>query len=464
MKNSYSPFAALLLAASLVVPAANAAEPPPPAEPAPFSIPETTEFALDNGLDATLVPYGSLPKVTVQVVVRTGNLNEGEKRWLADFTTALMQEGTASLSAQQVAEEAAAMGGEIFVRTGLDETVIGGDVLAEFAPDLVKLLAGITRSPALPASEVERIRADLKRQLDVALSQAQSQAREAFLEATYGQHPYGDIYPDASQLEGYDATAARAFHEREFGAKRTHVYVAGQFDAAAVRAAIETSFGDWKPGADVLENVPKTEPLHGVVLRDRKGAPQSTVIIGLPVVDPSHPDYVPLQVMNTLLGGSFSSRITSNIREDKGYTYSPRSALQDNYRVAVWNESADVTTAHTADSIREILKEINRLQDEAPPASELAGIKNYLSGVFVLQNSNRASIIGQLRYMDLHGLPEDYLATFVQRVNAVTPEQVSEMARKYLPEEKMTLVVVGDLEVVRPQLEDLEWIQAEDLE
>lgn len=463
MKNTNSLFS-LFIAGIVATSTAFAAEPPKPAEPKPFTIPETSEFELDNGLEGTLVPYGSLPKVTVQVVVRTGNLNEGEKRWLADFTSALLEEGTKNRSAQQIANDVAAMGGEVFVSTGLDETVIGGDVLAEFAPDLIKLLAEITRTPALPESEVERIRADLQRQLDVTLSQAQSQAQEAFLEQTYGEHPYGDIFPAQEQLAGYTVKDMREFHEREFGAQRTHVYVAGQFDGKAVRKAIDAAFGDWKAGQDVLENVPQTKPEHALALIDRKDAPQSTIVLGLPVVDPSHPDYVPLQVMNTLLGGSFSSRITSNIREDKGYTYSPSGALRDNYRVAVWSESADVTSEHTADSIREIINEIKRLQEEPPPTEELDGIKKYLTGVFVLQNSNRGSIIGQLRKRNLHGLADDHLETFVPRVNAVKPEQVSAMAKKYLAVDDMTLVVVGDLESVRPQLEGLEWLREGDLE
>ncbi|HEX7046662.1 MAG TPA: pitrilysin family protein [Gammaproteobacteria bacterium] len=467
MKTFNSPFRLIVLLAGLglaqAATAATAAEPPEPAPPKPFTLPETMEMQLDNGLEATLVPYGSLPKVTVQVAVRTGNLNEGEKRWLADFTSALLQEGTVNRSAQEIAGAVAAMGGEIFVSTGVDETVIGGDVLAEFAPDLIKLLAEITRSPAFPESEAERIRGDLLRQLDVMQSQPQATAQEAFSESTYGKHPYGDIFPSAEQLQGYTAADAREFHEQEFGAKRTHVYVAGVFDEAAVREAIREAFGDWKPGPEVLVNVPESTPEHRVILVDRPGAPQSTLILGLPVVDPSHPDFVPLQVMNALLGGSFGSRITSNIREDKGYTYSPRSTLQDNYRVATWAEYADVTTAHTADSIHEILKEIQRLQKEPPPEAELDGIKNYLSGVFVLQNSSRGSIIGQLRNIELHGLSEDYLSTLVQRINAVTPETVSAMAREYLPIDDLTLVVVGDLETVKPQLQELDWIREGDL-
>lgn len=465
MKILKSPFKMIAVLAGLTFThAALAAEPPSPAPPKPFDLPETVEMQLDNGLEATLVHYGSVPKVTAQIIIRTGNLNEGEKRWLADFTSALMEEGTVNRTAAEVAADVAAMGGEIFVNTFVDETAIGGDVLAEFAPDLIRLLAEIARSPALPTSEVERIRADLLRQLDVMQSRAQAQAQEAFFESTYGDHPYGDIFPEAAQLQGYTAEDARRFHEEQFGAARSHVYVVGQFDEAAVRDAIREAFGDWKAGPDVLVNVPEIEPKHRVILVDRPGAPQSTLILGLPVVDPSHPDYIELQVMNTLLGGSFGSRITSNIREDKGYTYSPRSTISDNYRVAVWAEYADVTTAHTADSIREILKEIKRLQNEPPPEAELEGIKNYLSGIFVLQNSSRGSIVGQLAYIELHGLPEDYLSTYVPRINAVTPEQVSEMARKYLSLDGLTLVVVGDLETVKPQLEELDWIREDDLQ
>lgn len=457
MKNILSCIVTLLLAMASTIAFAFPSEPPPPAEPRPFSVPETDAFRLDNGLEATLIPYGNLPKVSVQVVVRTGNLNEGDRRWLADFTAALMQEGTTLRSGQEVAADVAAMGGEIFISTGLDETVIGGDVLAEFAPELVKLLAEIARSPALPESELERVRDDLLRQLDVMLSQPQPVAQEAFLQEIYGDHPYGDVLPEPEQLRRYGIEDVRGFHAREFGAARTHVYVAGQFDAGAVRDTIRTAFDDWKKGPPVFENVPQAQPVPGIVLLNREGAPQSTLALGLPVVHPGHPDFIPLQVMNALLGGTFASRITSNIREDKGYTYSPNSAIDDNYRVAVWAEYADVTTAHTADSIREIFHEINRLQEEPPAEAELEGIRNYLAGVFVLRNSSRGSIIGQLRRMELHDLPDDYLATFLQRINTVTPEQVSRMARKYLPENRMTLVVLGDLDEVRPQLESLEW-------
>src|SRR5690606_6573390 len=168
-----------------------------------------------------------------------------------------------------------------------------------------------------------------------------------------------------------------------------------------------------------------------VAIIDRPGAPQTTIMLGLPTVDPSHPDYGPLTVANSLLGGSFGSRITSNIREDKGYTYSPRSVISTGYRTALWYEQADVTSEHTGASLQEIANEIKRLQEEPPPADELQGIQNYEAGVFVLQNSTPQGIISQLNFIDFHGLDESFLTDRVKNIHNVTPEKVQQMARDY---------------------------------
>ena len=194
-------------------------------------------------------------------------------------------------------------------------------------------------------------------------------------------------------------------------------------------------------------------------LIDRPGAPQSTIYLGLPAIDPSQQEYLQLSLTNSLLGGEFSSRITSNIRENKGYAYAPRSSLEVQYRTGHWLEEADVTTEHTGDSLKEIYAEIARLQREVPTAQELAGMQNYRAGIFVLQNATRGALIGQLAYLDLHGLPDDYLTHLVERIYAITPDQVSAAARKYIRPEDMTLVIVGDLAKVRPQLQKVPELQ-----
>ena len=168
------------------------------------------------------------------------------------------------------------------------------------------------------------------------------------------------------------------------------------------------------------------------------------VLLGLPTVAPGHEDWVALQTTNALLGGMFSSRITSNIREDKGYTYSPFSSISTRYQDAYWVQSAAITTDDTAPALKEILYEVANLQENPPGDEELEGVKNYSSGVFVLQNSTPSGIINLLNVLDLQGLPDSYLTEYVSSVYALAPEDISEMARKYLRQDDMTLVIVGD--------------------
>ncbi len=226
----------------------------------------------------------------------------------------------------------------------------------------------------------------------------------------------------------------------------------GDSIARAVKKAVAASFGTWAKGPAAAADVPQVKPNHTLDLTDRPGAAQSTLYVGLPVPDATNADSVLLTVANALLGGSFGSRITSNIREQKGYTYSPSSQLSRRYHDAYWAEVADVTTAHTGDSLKEIFGEIERLQKEAPSEAELKGIQNYLSGNFILQNSSRGALIGQLRFVNLQGLGDAWLSTYVQKVNAVTPQDVQRIVTEYIKPEKMTIVVVGDKAKVSEQL------------
>lgn len=442
--------AALVLALFSTLGAAEA--PPPGGPPRDFTLPPKETLALDNGMRVTLVPFGPAPKVTLAAVVRSGHLNEDGRTWIADLAAELMKEGTARRSAEALARELAGMGGSLDISVGDDLTTVSTDVLGEFSPSAIDVLADVLRNPALPEAELPRIRRDALRNLSVARAQAQSQALEAFRSMLYGDHPYGRVFPTEEQLAGYGIGDVRSYLEANVGARRTHLYVVGRFDARAVRAAVKQAFGGWAPGPEPMVKVPGARAGSRFTLIDRPDAPQSTLYLGLPVADPASEDYVPLLATNTLLGGYFSSRIVANIREDKGYTYSPRAEISTRYRDAYWVERADVTTAVTGPALKEIFHELERLQAEAPPAEELERTKRYMAGVFVLQNASREGIIGQLSFIDLHGLGDRYLEEFVSRVEAVTPEQVRDMTRRYLKVDAMSLAVVGDTAVVREQL------------
>ncbi len=443
----------ILAAALLATPALAQETPPEGGTPKDFSLPVKQTINLDNGLGVTFVPYGALPQATVRLVVRVGNLNEAaDEVWLADLTGDLMEQGTTSRSAEQIAREAAAMGGELSIGVGPDQSTVGGDVLADFADEFVTLVADVVRNPAFPESELSRLKADRIRQLNVAKQRPQQLTLERFRAVMYGDHPYGRVFPTDEMLQGYTVGQVRDFYAANFGALRSHLYVVGRFDQAAVETAVREAFGGWAAGAEPLINVPSPQSDRDIYIVDRPDAVQSSMLIGLPVVGPADEDYVPLQVTNSLLGGSFGSRITSNIREDKGYTYSPFSRISNRYRDSYWVESADVTTDVTGPSLKEIFYEIDRLRRDPPPPEEVQGIQNYRAGIFVLQNASRTGIARFLAFLRLHGLDDSYLTNYVRNVYAVTPEGVRRMAETYLRPDKMLIVITGDQAKISDQV------------
>jgi predicted Zn-dependent peptidase len=410
-------------------------------------------FTLDNGLKVTLVPFGHVPKVDVQLVVRAGNVNEGANEvWLADLTGDLRREGTTTRSSNDINVAAADMGGSVAVAVSPDETTVSGTALAEHASELVALVADMAQHPSFPEAELARLKSNRLRSLAVAKSQPGSLALEKFQAVLYPDHPYGRLFPNESMLQGYTLAQVRAFYDQHFNAARVHLFVAGRFDAQALERAIRDAFGQWKGGTVDVPAPPKPVARRAIHIVDRPGAVQSTMYVGLPTLDPSSPEWSAMVVTNTLLGGAFASRITRNIREDKGYTYSPGSAVSTRYRSGYWAEVADVTTASTGASLKEIFYEIDRLQSEPPPARELKSIQDYISGSFLLNTSTRSGLISYMRTMNLHGLPESYLAEYVKRVNAVTPEDVQRIARQYIQDENMSIVIVGDRKVIEEQV------------
>jgi zinc protease len=427
--------------------------PPAGPPPKPFHLPLTTDFTLPNGMRATIVPYGIVPKVAVRVFVGAGAIDESAGQvWLSKLNAALMKEGTRTRTAEQIAEEAAEMGGQIEIDSGADFTSAGGVVLSDFGPKFVSLVAEVLTAPALPEAELPRLKTDLLRDLSIDRSQPEALAQERFVQTLFPDHPYGRAFPSESELNGYSIEDVRSFYSDNFAAARTHVYIAGKLEGD-LRGAVEKAFSGWAKGAPAPARPARAVEARSLQVVDRPGAEQSNLLLGLPVADATSPDYIKLDVMNTLLGGSFASRITSNIREEKGYTYSPLSQIGTHPHLAYWVQSADVATDVTGPSLQEIFYEIDRLSEGPPSAEELRGIQNYLAGIFVLRNTiSPDAIISQLHFVDSQRLDRSYLSTYVEQVMDVTPTDVQGMAKTYLMPSKMTVVVVGDGDKIAEQI------------
>ena len=427
--------------------------PPAAGQPKSIKLPAMKKLTLPNGMKVTLVPFGAIPKTDVQLVVRVGNVDEAANEvWLGDLMADLMREGTTTRTAAVLNKAAAEIGGSVNANLGLDELTVSSSALAENADVAVRLVADVALHPRFPESELTRIRQARLRSLALQKSQPQILAIEKFHAVLYPDHPYGRFFPTEAQLQGYTLQQIKDFYGKNMKAARAHLYVAGQFNSAQLEKTIREQFGSWESGTPVMPTPPKNESKRAIYIVDRPGAVQSSLYIGGPTIDNSNPDYVALVVTDALLGGAFASRITKNIREDKGYTYSPGSTVSTRYRNAYWAETADVTTNVTGPSLKEIIAEINKLQAEPPAAKELKGIQDYLAGVFTLQNASRGGIIGLLRRTNLHGLPETDITDYVKKVYAVTPADVQRVAQKYLDDDNMVIVIVGDKKAIEEQV------------
>ena len=443
----------MILAALLMLGAgAVAAREAPPAAgtPRPFVLPAKRDFKLPNGMAVTLVPFGAIPKATLLLVLRSGNIADGSKPGLADLATELLTEGAGERDARALAEFAADIGGALEVATGPDQTTITLDVLAERASDAVGVLADVVRRPRLPAGELARLKQNLSRQVAIARSQAQGIAGEAFARLLWGDHPYGHELPTEAEIALIGIDDVRGFVTTELGAVRAHLYVAGQFDAAAVERALHARFDDWPAGAPAASHPPTGSRLRTVELIDRPGAAQSTIVLGLPVPGPAASRFTGLSVGNALLGGSLLSRLDQNLREDKGWTYGAASRITPFAAgAASFTVTTDVNAPDTAAALGEIFRELERLRTEPPPVDELTSIQNYRSGVFVIGASSRGGLLAQLAFLELQGLPDEWLTNYVARIHAVTPAEVRAAAADYLDPASMTLVVVGDMQKLK---------------
>ena len=460
MRALFATAAGLMLAAAAPAPSDDYPPMPKAGPPKAFEVPASESYRLANGMQVTLIPFGVVPKAVINVRVYAGAVNEGDKSGLATLTGQMLKEGAAGRSNSAIAEAAAGMGGNLSSGASEQETTASLNVLSEHAPDAVRLVGDVIRKPDFPASELERVRQNLLRSIVVAKSQPQAAASSALAAAYYGANtPYGRLLPDEAQVKAYTLDDLKRFYADNFGAKRARIYVAGQFDVAQVKDAIEQTFGNWAAGPDRTNLPPQPQPGPKVILVDRPDAAQSTIRLAFPAPAAGSAGDIPFEVMDSLLGGSFTSRITKNIREDKGYTYSPTSFINFNPGEASWEFDADVTTAVTGAALKEVFGEIRRLQTEAVPDEEATGIRTWMAGTFILQNSSPGGLIGSLANRDFHGLPADWLTTYVPKVLAVTNGDIQRLATEQLPLGKATLVVVGDLKTVEPQLKALPELQ-----
>lgn len=442
----------------------NADEPwrkdvPKPGPARPFQLPAPKSFQLANGLTAIYDERPGLPVVAANLVVRTGSdANPADTPGLANFTVAMLDQGTTTRNALAIADQTAQLGATLATNSSMDASQVTIRSLKKNFPAALDLLADLVLHPSFPQEEIERQRASRLGQLVQRRENPAVVADQVMSAALYGpRHPYGyaEIGTEAA-IKATGRDAMLAFWKQNFVPNNAALVVAGNISAAELRALAEKEFGAWQRGVAARPQLgAPTTTAARLVLVDKPGAPQTRFRVAMVGVPRSTPDYAALEVMNTALGGLFSSRINLNLREVHGYTYGAGSRFVYRRSAGPFFVSTGVRTDVTAPALTEILKEIRRIAETQLTPEELSLSKDSqvrsLPGEFETSSSAATSFTN----LYLYDLGLDYYASLPERLSAVTAEAAQAVAKKHLVPEKLVVVAVGDRAKIEPELAKL---------
>ena len=424
---------------------------PPATGAAPrIDLPDPVRMRLANGLTVMYVPQPELPVVSAVLVTRgAGSADEpAEAPGLASFTAGMLDEGAAGRDALALADALDLLGASLGSFAGADAAQVSLYVLRQNFPQALRLMADVVVRPDFPQREVDRLRDERLTQLARARDEAGAIAGNAFQTLVYGDaHPYGR-YPTTEATRLLDRGRVAAFHQRAYRPETSTLILVGDVDPAAMQPMVEQAFGGWRaqgaaPSAFAAPAAPGTQARR-IYLVDKPGAAQSEIRIGHPGVSRDNPDYYALTVMNTVLGGSFTSRLNSNLREDKGWSYGARSGFQMLRGPGPFIAQAGVQTNATDSALVEFFREIDRIRTEPVSAQELEKAKRYVALRLPGQLETTRDLSGNLAALETYGLDPSFYDTFVERVMAVTAQDLQRVATRYLTPDRAVVVVVGD--------------------
>lgn len=425
-------------------------------------VPTVKRVRLDNGVGLLVVEQRELPLVHITLQLAGGGRLDRDQPGLATFVATMIREGAGARDANALQAELAYLGASLSAGADWDNTSVTLRVARRNLEPALDLMADVVMRPRFAGADVRRQR-DLRL---AGLLQQRDQPRALGSLAFNGLlfpagHPYNkSLGGDSASTASLDSATVRTFHAGAYRPARATFTVVGDISDAEARTLLERRFGPWRAAgaertpAPVLVNALRSTSRR-VYLVDKPGAAQSVIMIGTPGLERTTPDYAAIQVMNTILGGSFSSRLMSNLRETKGYTYGAGSSFQWRPLPGAFMTSADVRTNVTDSSLVEFFKEMRLLRDSLVGADELARAKAYLALGVPGDLESTAQIAGQITGLAAFNLPLSWLQEYVTQVNAVTATDVQRVARRLLPLDVATIVVVGDLAQIRAGIERL---------
>ena len=428
-------------------------ESPPPAGPLrPFSVPTIRESRLPNGIRVVVAERRSLPIVQARVIINAGAVHEpAEKMGLASLTGSLLIEGGAGgMSSAELARRIDALAAQITSSASFTLANVNVTSLSSVFPDALALAATAIRSPSFDEREFGRVRSQFLAGYEQAMSSAEAVADRTFSRAMYqpaapySRNPGGT----ATTLNAITRDDVLGWHARMYAPANTTILFVGDIALNDAVALVTRLFGDWSVAAPAI-TLP-ANPLQSagstrVILVDRPGSVQSAIYVGVPGIPTVHDDFFRMTVLNRILGGGFTSRINTNLRERRGFTYGAGTVLSALQNAGTFYASSSVRTNATDSALAEVMNEFNRISAEPVPAAEYQAAVNNLVASFPASVQSVQELAGRLQTLLIYGMPLDYYNTYREKLAAVTPGELNAIAKQRLVPNAVTMVVVGDL-------------------
>jgi predicted Zn-dependent peptidase len=423
----------------------------------PLQTPAVKVTKLENGLTVWLVAEPGFPKLSFALAVHGGlAADPADRPGISELLSNTIDQGTKTRNAKQVAEEIQAAGGDLGTVSGKDSTTVSTEVLSSKADATIALLADLVQNATFPENEVALAKRNLSDSLQQQESDPSFLAGRQMARVLFGDNPYHVTSATQESISASTASDLRKIYAQRFRPDQALLVAVGDFDNDKLLAQVKAKFGSWKAGSEAPIAAParySSSMKPTVFLVPRPESVQTTLELGTLGPMRTDADFAASEVANAIFGGTFGSRLTANIREDKGYTYSPFASLQTYLATGVLITRADVRNEVTAASFNEMQYELNRMATTSPTEEELNTAKRYLVGLEAIRLQVRSAVARELSRLWIYGLPPEEIGVYGKKIASITGPEVDAVAKKYFPAHQVGIVAVGEEKVVRDAFE-----------
>ena len=448
--------AAILLSISTLPIVAQQKTPPPPGPARPLNLPKFTEKKLANGLTVILAPLPNVPKVSAILTFTsaTNGTDRTNHPGIAQIAAGLVNVGTDTRTSKQIKEELRSIGGTLGLGSDPDQTTMTATALSEFSSRLFELMSDVTQHASFPETELKLAQENTIQQIRAGRANPGFLVNERFQKAVFGDHPYGFVVPDEKSISTLTRDDLKSFVTKYYIPNAAHLIVVGDIEPDKTLAEIEKAFGSWKSGTVPADENPPlpVRDKRQIYFVNRPGSVQSAIYIGNVSIPRSHADYFAIRTADTIYGSSFYSRLTRNIRESKGYTYSPFSSSNTQAKTGSFLAGAFVRNEVTGPTLLEILYELDRMRVLPVSDEELNAAKEYSTGNFSVELASQLGLAGRINTIYTYHLNKSFIDDFRPKIEALTAADIQKAAAKYFDTYHAAIVIVGDWEKVKDQV------------